>query len=361
VKLTIQTRKFIVNAVGGVVKKSTKALLWAMLAHFAVDATTVAALLRTESNGLYIGFAILLYDALAFAVQPLFGLIVDRKTGSKVALAGGLILAGAGSILLRSPILIAIVCGLGNAFAHVGGFGLMFTHQPNKIAPLGLFVSTGSLGLGVGTLFSSFHLYYAILAIGIGIFLIINRFNASVKNETKPILSWDKPILIVPLVIVLLSVFLRGFAGTLASAEYSKTTLQAFFIYFAVFAGKALGGWIADTIGMQKTVLFFLLPAAVGLFGFRDTEWIYLLSLALFNISMPICLALTITLLRKLPAFAFGLTAALLMVGTFFALVSQSFGLPKDLLIVTSAILSAVGILYTLDRLKKEEESTCVF
>jgi len=342
------------------VKRSTGTILLSMLSHFVVDATTVAALVRTESDAVYIATAILLYDALAFATQPLFGLFADQRRVSRFLLASGLILAGMGSILFQNALVIAILCGFGNAAAHIGGFGVMFPHTEKKIAPLGLFVSAGALGLGVGTLFSPNHLYYAMLALALGIILLFVKLKAPAENETKRNRSVEKPILIIPLIAVLLSVFLRGFTGTLASGEYSKTTLQALFIYFAIFAGKAAGGFLADILGLHKTVLFFFLPAVIGLLWFRSKEWIFLLSIGLFNISMPLCLALAIRLLRRLPVFAFGLTAALLMIGTFFALVVSPIGLVKNILIGLSALLSAGFMLYAIHMLKKEE-LPCVF
>lgn len=341
-------------------KRSTGTILLSMLLHFAVDATTVAAMVRRESDAVYIGTAILLYDALAFATQPLFGLLTDQRRVSRFLLAGGLILAAMGSILFRNALVIAMVCGFGNAAAHIGGFGVMFPHTEKKIAPLGLFVSAGALGLGCGTLFSTYHVYYAILALALGILLLFLKLKAPAETETKQRGATDQPILLIPLFAVLLSVFLRGFTGTLASGEYSKTTLQALFVYFAIFAGKALGGLIADRFGMQKTVLFFFLPSVVGLLWFRGTEWIFLLSIGLFNISMPLCLFLSIRLMRKLPGFAFGLTAALLMIGTFFALFVSPIGLVKNILIVLSALFSAGFMLYAIHMLKKEA-SPCVF
>jgi len=346
--------------VGGFVKRSTGIILLAMLSHFAVDATTVAAMVRTESDMWTIGVAILLYDALAFATQPLFGLFADRRRASRFLLAGGLILAGMGSILFQNALVIAIVCGFGNAAAHIGGFGVMFPHTEKKIAPLGLFVSAGALGLGVGTLFSTNHLYYAILSLALGILVLLLKLKAPAETETEQRGSTEKPVLIIPLIAVLLGVFLRGFTGTLASGEYSKTTLQGLFVYFAIFAGKAVGGFLADSLGLHKTVLFFFLPSVVGLLWFRGTEWIFLLSIGLFNISMPLCLALAIRLLRRLPAFAFGVTAALLMIGTFFALFVSPIGLVKNILIVLSALFSAGFMIYAIQMLKKEE-LPCVF
>lgn len=334
-------------------KKTTWVIILSMITHFAIDATTVSSLMKLEAEGWLIGLSVLLYDALAFATQPLFGLFADRKKVRIYLLCGGLLVAGITAIAIPNAYLVAILSGFANAAVHIGGFHLMYESSSDKIAPLGLFVSTGSLGLGMGTLFPSASLYYAILALGL---CVLFFFLPIVKESPEQAPLSQEPfkrVLIFPMILVLVSVFLRGFEGTLASGTYSKTIFQSLFVYIAIFAGKAGGGILADHLGILKTVLCFFLPSMIGLIWFRDVEIIYLISLALFNISMPVCLYLAIRFIRSLPSFAFGMTAAFLLLGTFGAWAIQPYGTARTVLIAVSSVLSVTALLYAFQLTKK--------
>lgn len=334
-------------------KKTTWGIILAMITHFAIDATTVSSLMKLDADGWLIGLSVLLYDALAFGTQPLFGLLSDQKKVRIYLLCGGLFLAGITAILVPNAYLVAILSGFANAAVHIGGFHLTYESSEDKITPLGLFVSTGSLGLGLGTLFPDAFLVYAILSLGLAVLFL---FLPVVKEAAEPNKTTQipfQPVLIIPLILVLASVFLRGLEGTMASGSYSKTIVQSLFVYLAIFAGKAGGGIIADSIGIWKTVWFFFLPSMVGLIWFRNSEIIYLISLALFNVSMPICLYLAIRSIKSLPAFAFGLTAATLLLGTFSAWFIEPGEEIKKVLIALSSILSVTCLLFAMKMMRK--------
>ena len=140
--------------------------------HFCVDFVCVFGLYLIANmldhkgkDDLFISIVFLLYNCLAFLLQPFFGMLVDRFKDPKktknfkylVLLSLGVLLLGwtlfmileVGKNLIFLMFIVVILFGLSNALFHVsaGKQVLMFT---NKATPGGLFVSTGALGVGLG-------------------------------------------------------------------------------------------------------------------------------------------------------------------------------------------------------------------
>ena len=126
-------------------------------AHLAVDATCGVVLWKAVHDGLIststAWSAFVVYNLLAFAVQPLVGLAVDRlKMPRAAALTGAVITALAVPLaMLDGGFAAAVVAaGLGNAVFHVGGGVTAAAVAPGRATPLGLFVAPGAAGVAAG-------------------------------------------------------------------------------------------------------------------------------------------------------------------------------------------------------------------
>ncbi len=110
--------------------------------------------------------AVLAYNVLAFMSQPLTGLLADRLEARHWLLilsALLLTLAVAATALAPSPMVVAVLAGLGNSLFHVWGGKQTVVKAGNDPRALGVFVSTGALGLAVGLVYCSWQLLYVLL------------------------------------------------------------------------------------------------------------------------------------------------------------------------------------------------------
>ena len=128
------------------------------LSHAAIDASCAAvafSLLSSKSitNEYLIQLAIM-YNAIAFGSQTLFGILVDKYRCPKLsAISGSIITASAIPVSFLSPLYGIILAGTGDALFHVGGGTISLNLTKNKAAAPGIFVAPGALGLLLGTLY----------------------------------------------------------------------------------------------------------------------------------------------------------------------------------------------------------------
>lgn len=89
-------------------------------AHFAVDLCCAMLVLPAARAASDKAMALLIYNFCAFAMQLPIGVLADRYGGGRYFSAIGCLMVALGG-LLPSPMLTAVVCGLGNAAFHIGG------------------------------------------------------------------------------------------------------------------------------------------------------------------------------------------------------------------------------------------------
>ena len=267
------------------------------------------------------------YNALAFLTQPLVGLWLDRTTMTAfpyLPVATGLLLCGTllgfgivTSVLPAPPLLVALLMGLGNSLFHVYG-GKFVTEQTGNDAPtLGLFVSTGALGVTLGSLFPSLWLWgTAMVCIGV-LTLFFWKKIKDVSDMTISVqpLSIGKGSLLVALVMVLLVVFVRSFFGQLVPELGHGAIFYPILLCLLGFLGKATGGFVACQFGMGRTLSVSLMLAGVCfLLGGRHAVF-FLPMVFLLNLSMPVTLYWANGMLNNHVGLAFGLLAAMLVPG----------------------------------------------
>ena len=328
--------------------------------HFLVDGLCICSMfLLAEIYGDRFGAygdrvsigAILTYNVLAFVSQPLTGMMADRmKARHWLLIASSLLLTLAvacasliQTLMAVSPnlmwdglgewllILVAILLGVGNSLFHVWGGKQTVVMTGNDIRALGVFVSTGVLGLAIGLIFRSWPLLYGLLLAYVAVAIVYLRSeNSLAADQTTPgpsysggektqygnlisLSTFHFPLIL--LLALMLFVCCRSFVGEVFSREITKTQDLILLIAVGSMLGKMAGGWIARWIGIWRSLAVILAGVALC-FVFGDYfEMVLLVGIFLMNCTMPITLYLANILLPRREGLAFGLLAAALIPG----------------------------------------------
>ena len=303
--------------------------------HFLVDGLCMCCLflltgIYGDSFGAYgdrmsLG-AILIYNLLAFLSQPLTGLLADRLSHSHWLLLWSALLLTVAVAVAMLPfrtewalITVALLLGAGNSLFHVWGGKQTVIKTGNDIRALGMFVSTGALGLAVGYVFCSWALLSALLLVFIGLSVLYVQWDDGVSQAVEDIRSnhpWLTPLTIWTLVVMLmLCVCYRSFAGEVFSKGITKTQSLILVIGIVAMLGKMAGGWIVRWAGILPSVIVILAGVALCFLFRGNLVWVLLSGIFLMNCTMPITLYLANLLLPRREGLAFGLLAAALIPG----------------------------------------------
>lgn len=304
-------------------------------AHFAVDMSCfyilfrgVETVYRADGADLtVIGIAIMLYNCIAFGLQMVFGSIADRHP--KVEKAIGAI----GLVFMPVPLAIIwisqgvsaswialVLCALLNAAFHVGGGMDVLKRSDGRIAPSGIFVSSGALGVVLGTLYGKtghgalLPMSIVVLA-SILLLLSIRKTADDSPASSRPFAMLTKHGVGVVAACLFIAVFIRSFAGIIWPIGFEKTGLLILLPAVSSCLGKALGGIVADKAGALETAIVSL-ALSIALLFLAGGSWIVTgISILLFNMAMPITLCGLASAMPNHIGFAFGLSTFALLLG----------------------------------------------
>ncbi len=320
------------------------------ISHALVDATCAATIFaivassQSESQSLF--QLIVIYDVIAFSIQPVFGLLVDTYKVPVYSAVLGLLMVAASTLLLPNPLLAALMAGIGNALFHVGGGAISLNLVPGKASLPGIYVAPGALGLTIGILIGKNGYFIAwpfiLLLIGLAILILkIPRPVTAAPREFSTNLRWFEMVIL----LLLVSIAIRGMVG--ASLILPWKSNPAWFIAptLAVVLGKALGGILGDRFGWATVAVSGLIVSAPLLTFFAQIPAVAILGIFLFNLSMPVTLTCLAQMLPGRSGFAFGLTALALILGTL-PTFTQLITLTSQQLFILIAILISVAALY---------------
>ena len=340
------------------------------LCHFVVDFACVSTMLCAVSRVLgesgqgsmeVVALSILLYDIVAFTLQLPIGIALDQLDKNSHAALLSYALVGAGVILSLVPIALLewpaiLLLAIGNALFHSAG-GLSVLNISQKHAgPSGIFIATGAIGVFLGTqsaqmgrLQIAFSLLVLLFLCAL-ITLVVQKVNKKYWNVHN--VSFDIPRLSsnTLLVIALLSfvVALRSYVGMVMAFPWKSEMLLLVLSILGVFAGKALGGVVADRIGFRTTAIFSLIVAATLFVPSWEIPVMGLLGVFFFNFTMSITLASLANILPNAKGTAFGLASFSLAVGALPALAGFRIEHPAMLSGISLVSAFALGVGLTL-------------
>lgn len=291
--------------------------------HFIVEVVCFFYLYRITNNSNFIWLIPFVYDGLAFVPQSLIGYISDKYHKIDAGYLGVLFLFLSYLIysLTKLDIYISlIVLCLGNGLLHISGAEATLKSANGKLSPSAIFVSGGSFGVITGKLLATTNISPLIMLIPILSIIpfILLKDTYEAKNSTTNKFNYVKEN-INPKLVIIIAVFvviIRGYMGYGIPTSWNKTTIEAILLFFTMGIGKALGGILSDHFGIKKIATFSTL-AAIPFLCFGDNIMLVsLIGIMFFSMTMAITLAILVSVLKKAPGLAFGLTTIGLFLGT---------------------------------------------
>lgn len=322
-------------------------------AHFLVDFACiflVVALLPAEHWVLYA----LLYNFCAFGLQFPVGLIADLcRRHLLFASAGGLLVASAFLLVGYFPVLGCVMAGIGNSCFHIGGGVTVMRAFPQKMAPLGIFVSPGAIGVFLAMAWASYSDILAVVdpLLMIAVFLFFFCFGSKEEKRDHHAGTSLKNLRITAVVAVLLlffAVVLRSYFGLILTFSWKTGFWVPFLFILGVASGKALGGVLGDRFGLIPSALGSLCLSGICFLFAENIPLFGILGVCFFNMTMPLTLFALGKILGDAKGCAFGLTTFALFLGTLPTLYpSLTFGgdlAVMLLLIAATAMLIVHGV-----------------
>ena len=346
------------------------------LLHLLVDGVCACGLMMTtcqivsdfEAYGI-----IVLYDVLAFGTQPLAGRWVDSNgdSPSDLKLAMALLVGGSlislfhvsWNFLAAMPGIILL--GLGNSLFHVYGGKYVAVTSHNDIRVMGVFVSTGSVGLALGLGFSSPMLLAVFILTLLPISILHLHYAEVLKGTpsaiyTKAKLTSQQPLSAIPLLYLsclMLVVAGRSFIGesvpTLHTSIHSMgAPLTMVMVGVIVMTGKAAGGFLSQKWGVQNVFCASLLLSAAVFLMCPWHDAFVLITLLLINISMPCTLYLATKAVPRREGWVFGLLAMALLPGFLLGYLSKGNATCQALLVplMATILLESILLLWMHER-----------
>lgn len=340
------------------------------LCHFVVDFACVSTMLCAVSRVLgesgqdsleFVALSILLYDIVAFTLQLPVGIVLDKLDKNSYAALLSYALVGAGVLISLFPVallewLAVLLLAVGNALFHSAGGLIVLNISQKHAGPSGIFIATGAIGVFLGTQSAQMERLQIAFSLLVLLFLCalitlvvqkVNKKYWNVHNVAFDIPKFSSNTL---LAIALLSlvVALRSYVGMVMAFPWKSEMLLLVLSILVVFAGKALGGVVADRIGFRTTAIFSLIVAATLFVPSWEVPVMGLLGVFFFNFTMSITLASLANILPNAKGTAFGLASFSLAVGALPALLGFRVEHPVMLSVISLVSALALGVGLTL-------------
>jgi FSR family fosmidomycin resistance protein-like MFS transporter len=328
-------------------------------AHFAVDFSCILLMvsiimpeLDSEYNWL---LCVALYNLSAFALQLPVGALADiiRKNALVSAAGCGFIVLAYGTLFLHYDLITVILAGIGNACFHVGG-GIDVIHSGKGNAALpGIFVSTGAIGIYLGSLvykygLSKIHVIpaaaVACLLIMAALMLCIYKIGMCGRRINSE--NMRKNVFLPACICLIVTVFIRSYVGTVISYEWKSSFLPSLLFAAGIVLGKAVGGIIGDKTSWNITGTASLLISCVFLVMGVNIPVFGILGIFVFNMTMPLTLTALADLMPSHTGLAFGMTTFALFAGFMPSLFIDRSLLSDMRLIAAFILISAVLFTY---------------
>lgn len=306
--------------------------------HFSVEVASFFLLFsRISTSPLWWALA-LLYDALAFLPQSIFGTVTDRYPKYSIGLTGAVLMI----LGLLTPADIPALCmtAIGNAMIHVSGANHTLRDSGGKIAPNAIFVGCGSIGVITGQLLGGVSGQYLIfiplclLLLSAAVIVSVQRNGPAAHQPAALDICADKSDLAVVLC-AFFGVAVRSYIAYAIPTEWNKTVIQTVALFVCMGIGKMLGGILCDRIGFRRVTVISLLGSLPFLLAGNTNMTLSLTGVALFSMTMSVTVAILVSRFPHQPGFAFGITTT----GLFFGTLPVFFIRPQTLLAHQTVVL----------------------
>lgn len=314
--------------------------------HFITEIACFYFLTKVTNNMIIVWLVPFAYDALAFVPQSLIGYANDKYKKINFTIIG-IILLFVGILLFKISnisiyLLLVIIC-LGNCFIHIGGAKATLLSSNGKLSHSAIFVSGGSFGVITGKLLTkTFVNEYMILILILTMIPFSLLAETYIEgNECKGFNYARKDINSkVIILLAVLIVIVRGYMGYGLPTAWNKSTIQTVALFVSMGIGKCLGEILSDKFGIRKVAILSTILAIPFLCFGDNLMYVSLIGVMFFSMTMSITLAILVSVFKKNPGLAFGLTTIGLFLGTapiFFYTITNK--LLNILLIVISSLL----------------------
>lgn len=298
-----------------------------------------------------INYAIL-YNALAFGLQALVGLVSDYFRSPRIIAILGCILVAISLLIFNSyPFFTVLLAGIGNALFHIGGGSISLNLTPKRTISPGIFVAPGAVGIFLGILIAkSGEIPISEILI---LFLVFCLLICVIK---KPEINYnDNNIRMtkfknfeLPILLIFSSIVIRSFIGFLVVFPWKTDISLLIVLTLAIFLGKAIGGIIADRFGWTRTVtVTLLLSIPLLIFGLSNPI-LGIIGIFLFNVTMPVTLVALSNILPGRPGFSFGLTCLALIIGAIPSFIGIKSFVNNEIIIFLIISISCFALFYGL-------------
>jgi MFS transporter, FSR family, fosmidomycin resistance protein len=268
---------------------------------------------------------IILYSVVAFGGQLPVGFWLDHKKKiTPFAMASILLLAFAVPAYFADAGAGILLSAFASAFVHVTGGAVCLQIHEQKTGPLALFTAPGVLGLTFGGAIGAAGVWVLLVALVLVVCIGVLVFSAGLPAYRQPEKKASELDAHDWLMLgILLVMCFRSFLFDIINYVAHDYDYGILIIGLCAFAGKIVGGFLADKIGWKKYV-YISLPLALLFFQFGKDNIVAIgFGIACLQSSVPITLML---MARSLPLYP--ATAAAFSLGTSVALA----GLPLYLL-----------------------------
>ncbi|MBP3753773.1 MAG: hypothetical protein J6I66_02830 [Lachnospiraceae bacterium] len=318
-------------------------------------------LLRYHYPVILSGIIALTFDFFAFLPQGIIGDFIIRHKNIPYETIGNVLMLISVFLVWSSlkPVHVTgyIVLAIGNAILHECGAISTVADSKGRLFPSSLFVSGGSFGVVIGQTLGINGLppYFLIIPLVISEICCLSS-RKSLRADSYPVFDCvNKKI---PLGIILLAAFIvttvRSYIGYAIPISWNKEIWQSFFLFFTMGFGKALGGLLADTIGVRKTAWIGTLVAVPFLLFGDKLMVVSCIGVFFFSMTMSITFAMCLSVLKKNPGMAFGITTAALFLGLLPVFFVRFDNMVNAVLITAFSLLSFFLLYFTLKKPVKE-------
>lgn len=291
--------------------------------HIAIEVVSYMLLYLKFSTYVAV-FIIFIYDFFAFVPQLIIGEWHNKHKETNVGYIG-LIFFIIAIVLIKTNnyviyILAILFLSFGNAILHECGAIAVASVSERNIFPSALFVSGGTIGIVIGTYLASVNVSVNVLFIFVAIILAILFFTEKTwcKEDVRYIdvnaANLDcgpKVVLFVAFVVVML----RSYMGFVVPISWKETFFHTIVLSLGLGIGKALGGYLCDVIGYRK-VGFISTIACVPFIALGNKYmFLSLVGLLLFSMTMSVTYAMALSVIKRNPGVAFGVTTIGLFAG----------------------------------------------